>query len=78
MKLMIKILNLKLVKFVRISKYKINFAKGNVPDWFEEFFVIKKVKITVPWTYIISDLKAEEIAETFYEKELQKTNQKIV
>ena len=38
--------------------------------------MIKKVKNTVPWTYVISDLKGEEIAETFYENELQKTNQK--
>ena len=30
----------------------------------------------MPWTYVISDLKGEEIVETFYEKELQKTNQK--
>ena len=28
------------------------------------------------WTYIISDLKGKEIIETFYEKVLQKTNQK--
>ena len=38
--------------------------------------MIKKVKNTVPWTYVISDLKGEEIAETFYENGLQKTNQK--
>ena len=38
--------------------------------------MIKKVKNIVPWTYIISDLKGEEIVATFYEKELQKTNQK--
>ena len=38
--------------------------------------MIKKVKNIVPWTYVISDLKEEEIVETFYEKELQKTNQK--
>ena len=38
--------------------------------------MIKKVKNTVPETYNISDLKGKEIAETFYEKELQKTNQK--
>ena len=37
-------------------------------------FVIKKVKNTVPWTYIINDLNGEEIIGTFYEKELQKTN----
>ena len=38
--------------------------------------LIKKVKNTVPWTYVINDLNGEEIIETFYEKELQKTNQK--
>ena len=42
----------------------------------EEVFVIKKVKNTVPWTYVINDLNGEEIVGTFYEKELQKTNQK--
>ena len=35
-----------------------------------------KNKNTVPWTYVISDLKVEEITGTFYEKELQKTNKK--
>ena len=42
----------------------------------EEVFVIKKVKNTLLWTYVISDLNREEIVGTFYEKELQKTNQK--
>ena len=41
----------------------------------EENFVIKKVKNTVPWTYVINDLNGEKIIETFYEKELQKPNQ---
>ena len=60
---------------VRTSKYKNIFAKGYMPNWSEEVFVIKKVKNTVPWTYVINDLNAEEITGTFYEKELQKTNQ---
>ena len=42
----------------------------------EEVFGIKKVKNTVPWTYVISDLKGEEIFRTFYQKELQKINQR--
>ena len=42
---------------VRISKYKNIFAKDYAPNWSEEVFVIKKVKNTVPWTYVISDLK---------------------
>ena len=61
--------------YVRISKYKNIFAKGYTPNWSEEVFVIKKVKNTVPWTYVINDLNGEEIIGTFYEKELQKTNQ---
>ena len=60
---------------VRISKYKNIFAKGYTPNWSEEVFVIKKIKNTVPWTYIINDLNGEEIMGTFYEKELQKTSQ---
>ena len=61
---------------VRISKFKNTFAKGYAPNWNEEIFVIKKIKNTVPWTYVISNLNGEEIVGTFYEKELQKTNQK--
>ena len=60
---------------VRISKYKNILATGYTPNWSEEVFVIKKVKNTVPWTYVINDLNGEEIIGTFYEKELQKTSQ---
>ena len=35
-----------------------------------------KTKNTVPWTYVISDLNGEEIVGNFYQKELQKTDQK--
>ena len=50
-------------------------CKGYTPNWPEEVFVIKKVKNTVPWTYVINDLNGDDIIGTFYEKELQKTNQ---
>ena len=60
---------------VRISKYKNIFAKRYTPNWSEEVFVIKEVKNTVPWTYVVSDLNSEGIIWTFYEKELQKTSQ---
>ena len=60
---------------VRISKYKNIFAKGYMPNWSEEIFIIKKIKNTVPWTYVINDLNGEEIIGTFYENELQKTKQ---
>ena len=60
---------------VRISKYKNILGKGYTSNLSKEVFVIKKVKNTVPWTYVINDLNGEEIIETFYGKELQKTNQ---
>ena len=61
---------------VRISKYKNIFAKGYMPNWSKEVIVISKIKNTVLWTYVINDLNGEEVIGTFYEKELQKTNQK--
>ena len=60
---------------VRISKCKNIFAKGYMPNWSEEIFVIKKVKNTVPWTYVINDVNDEKIIGTFFGKELQSTNQ---
>ena len=65
----------KIDDIVKISKYKIIFAKGYIPNWSAEVFVIKKVKITVPWANAISDFNGEEAALTLYKKELQKTNQ---
>ena len=52
--------------------------KVKLKNWSEESFVIKKVKNTVLLTYFISDLNDEEIVGTFYEKELQKTNQEAL
>ena len=62
----------KIGDIARILKCKNIFAKGYVPSWSEEVLVITKVKNTVPWTYVISDLKGKIIVGTFYEKELQK------
>ena len=60
---------------VRISKCKNIFAKGYMPNWSEEIFIVNKIKNTVPWTYVINDLNGEEIIGTFYENELQGTRQ---
>ena len=60
---------------VGISNYKNIFSKGYTPTWSEEVFVVSKIKNTVPWTYVINNLNGEETIRTFYEKELQKTNQ---
>ena len=53
---------------VRISEYKNVFAKGCTPNWNEEIFVVKKIKNTVPWTYVIADLNDKEFVGSFYEK----------
>ena len=70
-----KVLNLMLVKMLEYQNIKIFLKKGHIPNWSGEIVVIKKVKNTVPWTYVISDVNGEEIAWTFYKNELQKTNQ---
>ena len=60
---------------VRISKYKNIVAKGYTPNWSEKVFVMKEIKNTVPWTYVINDPNGKEIIGTLHENELQKTNQ---
>ena len=76
-KLMIKILNLQLMILVKYQHIKTIWQKSVFQIGLKMYvFVIKIVKNTVPWAYVTSDLKGEEIVETFYEKELQKTNQK--
>ena len=47
----------------------------NIKTFLLNIFVVSKIKNTVPWTYVVSDLSDEEIARSFYEKELQKTGQ---
>ena len=55
---------------VSISKYKNIFTQGYTANWSEEVFVIKEIKNTVLWTYVINDLNGEQITGTFYENEL--------
>ena len=71
-----KDLKFKVRDCVRISKYKKKFRKELHPKLVRGSLCHQKLKLTVPWIYIISGLKGEEIVETFYEKQLQKTNQK--
>ena len=47
--------------YVRISKYKNIFAKGYIPNRSDKVFVIKQIKNTLSWTYVIGDLNGEEI-----------------
>ena len=55
---------------MKISKYKNIFAKGFPPNLSLEVFIIKKVKNTVPWIYVL-----EDIFGTIYKTELQKETQ---
>ena len=38
--------------------------------------MIMEIKNTVPWTYVTNDINSEESIGAFYEKELQKIDQK--
>ena len=60
----------KVADHVRILKYKNSLAKGYIQNWSEEIFIISKIKNTVRWFYVISDLNGEKIDGTFYGKEL--------
>ena len=68
---MTKILNLKLVIISEFLNTKIFLLKDT-----HQVFAVIKIKSTFPWTYVINDLNSEEIIGIFYEKELQKTNQR--
>ena len=62
---------------VRITKKKKVFEKGYTTRWTEEIFTIKEIQNTNPITYKLEDLQGEEIKGTFYEPELQKTEQQV-
>ena len=62
---------------VRITKKKTVFEKGYTTRWTEEVFTVSEIQFTDPPTYKITDNNGEEIQSTFYEQEMQKTNQKI-
>lgn len=61
---------------VRISYNKGVFDKSYFPNWSYEIFIIKEVKPTNPYTYKLIDYKKQEVKGSFYENELQKTEQK--
>lgn len=63
----------KIGDFVRISKMKKIFEKSYSRSWSNEIFRIKKARYTVPPSYVIEDLKKNEIAGHFYTQELKKT-----
>ena len=63
---------------MRLSEYqniKIFLQKVKLQIGLKKLFD-KKVKNTLPWTYVINNLNREEIVGTFYEFELQKNEAK--
>ena len=71
----IKQAKLKIGDHVRVSKIKRHFEKSYVPNWTEEVFVIHQVNATHPVTYKLIDLLEEPIKGSWYESQLQKTEQ---
>ena len=65
----------KLGDTVRVSKLKNIFAKGYTPNWTEEVFEIDQILPTNPITYKLRDLMEEEIQGSWYEEQLQLTDQ---
>ena len=65
-------LKFKIGDSVRISKSDIPFRKGYKPQFTDEIFEISSISTKNPPTYIIKDLKKEEILGKLYEKELRK------
>ena len=57
---------------VRISEYKNIFAKGYMLNWSEEIFIIKQVKYTVLWAYVVNDLNGENLLVHFMKKNYKK------
>ena len=63
---------LKVGNRVRITKQRKTFDKEADQKWTEEIFVIRKVlRRGFPITYLISDLRGEDIEGSFYVEELQ-------
>ena len=62
---------------VRISRIKGVFEKGYLPNWSEEVYIIEGVLNTTPITYKIKDTLGEILEGSFYQQELQKTNQEV-
>ena len=69
-------LNLKKMIMSEFKNLKIFLPRAIHQIGVKKSLLLKKIKNTVLWTYNISDLNDEEILGSFYEKELQKTDQK--
>lgn len=69
--LRVKKLKFKVDDFVRISKYKHIFDKGYTPNWTTEIFKVRAVQKTNPVTFLLRDLRGNDVSGTVYAEELQ-------
>jgi hypothetical protein len=59
---------------VRISKVKMIFKKGYLPNWSDEIFTIHAIKPTIPVTYILKDSRGQILKGGFYAQEISKSH----
>ena len=67
---------LKVGDHVKISKYKNIFAKGYMPNWSEEVFVVSKIKNTVHGHMLLMIFMVEKLLEHFMKKNTKRLMKK--
>ena len=60
---------------VRISKQRLTFSKGYLPNWSEEIFVIRERRMQRVPIYYLRDFNDELVTGAFYEPELQRVRE---
>ena len=68
--------SLKLMIFLKNQDLSIFLKQFTLQIDLKKFLLLRKTKKAAPWTYVIYKLIGEETIGTFYEKGLQKGNQK--
>ena len=71
-KIIRKVLNLKLMIMLEYQNIKRFLQKAMFQIGLRKVLMIKKVKNTVLWKYVISDLNSEEIVGEYYRNKIQK------
>ena len=66
------------VKSNSYAEHKTIFAKEYTPNWSEEVFVIRKIKNTVTWNYLIMILMVKKLLELFMKKNCRKQIKEFV
>ncbi|KAJ8910542.1 hypothetical protein NQ315_011055 [Exocentrus adspersus] len=72
-----KITKFKVGDHVRISKYREAFEKGYTPNWSSEIFIIRKIRLSNPTTYLLQDEAVKHPDAHLVEKVLRKKGNKV-